>query len=193
MANREHWRVFCAIDIPANVRQRIGEHISELKKLVPDASVSWTRTDNTHLTLKFLGNIPVAAVERVSGAASRAVSEVRPFEINVTGAGSFPAHGQPRILWVGLEDSEQKLASVQKRLEEELFEEGFPKEARAFHPHLTIARIRRPQHARTLAAVHRNLGFESISIRVDELLVVRSELHPSGSQYTVISRHPLGP
>lgn len=191
MSSSEQWRVFCAVDIPHNVRQKIEEHISHLKRSVPDASASWTRLDNMHLTLKFLGDTPKRAVQKLSHAAQRAVLGLAPFEIIATGAGSFPKSGQPRVVWVGLEDVEGKLAHLQARLEEEAFKEGFAREQRAFHPHLTVARLRKPHGARRLATAHKELGFPSITIEVKELLVIRSELHPSGSRYTVISHHRL--
>ena len=191
MSNSEQWRVFCAIDIPNEVRGKIDQHIAELKRLVPDSGASWTRTENMHLTLKFMGNVPKLSVEKLSKAAARAVSNEAAFEIVARGAGSFPQSGQPRVPWIGLEDIAGKLAELHARLEAEAFEEGFAREERAFHPHLTVARLRKPHHARALATEHKTLGFEPVAIRVGELSVIRSELHPKGSRYTLVSRHEL--
>ncbi len=66
-----------------------------------------------------------------------------------------------------------------------------PKESRRFHPHLTIARLRKPEQARTLAAAHKAMEIVPAEIQVSELLVIRSELSSAGSKYTVISRYPL--
>lgn len=185
------WRVFCAVELSEGVRQRTSRHIARLKEAVADAQASWSRADNIHLTLKFLGEIPQASVRNLSEAASRAVAGVAPFTIRLEQTGVFPSHGAPRVLWIGANDCEGKLGELHKRLEAESEKAGFPSESRTFHPHLTLARLRKPQHARTLASAHKATEFEPVEIDVAELLVVRSELSPEGSKYSTISRHPL--
>lgn len=95
------------------------------------------------------------------------------------------------MLWIGINDPDSKIAKLHAHLEEECAKEGFEKEAQRYHPHLTIARLRKPQGARTLAAAHEELDFSPTQIVVRELLVIRSELGRGGSRYTVISRHSL--
>lgn len=190
--SNETWRVFCAIEIPELTRGRVLQHIARLRETVPDARASWSRDANLHLTLKFLGEIPQTSVPNVSAAASRAVVELRPFVIRLEHTGAFPKHGQPRVLWIGIDDPSACLSELQTRLENECAKEGFEKEKRLFHPHLTLARLRQPQHANELSVAHKQQEFEPADIEVRELLVIRSELSSKGSKYTVISRHPLG-
>ena len=187
----EPWRVFCAVEIPEPVRQTVLRHIAGLKEAVPDAKASWSRDANLHLTLKFLGEIPQASVPDILTAASRAVAGLAPFSIRLEQTGVFPKHGQPRVFWIGINDSSGKLGELHARLDDELAKAGFDKDDRPFHPHLTVARLRQPRHARTLAAAHQQLEFEPAEIAVSELLVIRSELSSEGSKYTVVSRHPL--
>jgi 2'-5' RNA ligase len=189
----ESWRVFIAIELPANIRKRIAEHIDRLRNSVPDARASWSREDTLHLTLKFLGDIPVTSVEQLSAAASIAADKVEPFEIVVDGCGAFPPRGQPRVLWIGIDDPSGKLSELNCALEDECANAGFAREPRAFHPHLTIVRIRQPQGSRQLAAMHREIGFNREAISVSELAVIRSELRSEGSKHTTISRHALAP
>jgi 2'-5' RNA ligase len=184
-------RVFCAVEVPERVRQLVLDHVAQLKEAVPDAQASWCRDTNLHLTLKFLGEIPLASISDISNAASRAVFGLEPFSIRVEETGAFPKQGPPRVLWIGVGDFSGKLAELHSRLEDEAAEAGFAREARAFHPHLTVARLRHARHARTLAAAHRELGFKPVDIAVAELLVIRSELGGEGSKYTVISRYAL--
>jgi 2'-5' RNA ligase len=185
------WRVFCAVELTAQIRQLLLQRIVELKKAVPEARASWSREENLHLTVKFLDEIPEVRVADLSAAASRAVSSLAPFEIQFESAGAFPKNGLPRVLWIGIRDSEGKLQELQARLEAEATRSGFAKEERVFHPHLTLARIRNPEHARELANVHKDMPFESVTMNVAELLVIRSELNSKGSRYTIISRHSL--
>jgi 2'-5' RNA ligase len=188
-AGNESWRVFCAVEIPAPARRLLLEHIARLKAAAPDAKASWSREENLHLTLKFLGEVPQTAVERLSNAASHAVADLSTFSIQLEHTGVFPNHGAVRVLWIGINDFSGMLAELQARLEDQAALAGFAKEARRFQPHLTLARLRKP--ARTLAAAHQQLAFDPQEIAVSELLAIRSELTNAGSKYTVVSRHAL--
>ena len=187
----ETWRVFCAIELPSLVRDSISEHITRLREAMPDSPASLSRAENVHLTLKFVGEISYGRANDLSQAAEQAVAGFSPFEIGIGNTGSFPKHGAPRVLWVGIDDYSGKLAALQAKLDAECLRLGFEKEARAFNPHLTIARLRKPQGARALALSHKEMGFASTDVSVLELAVIRSELSSKGSKYTVISRHAL--
>lgn len=191
-ANRERWRVFCAVELPPEVRARTSDHAARLRECSTQTRASWPRADNLHLTLKFLGEIAQTRVEELSIAASRAALSVQPFNLTIEGAGAFPPRGLPRVIWLGINDSSGSLARLQSNLEEECAAAGFAREERPFHPHLTLARIRAPQGARELARLHRETGFAAIEFPVTELVVMRSELGAGGSRYTEISRHELG-
>lgn len=167
-------------------------HIAALKKTAPDDRASWARETSLHLTLKFLGNIPKASVADLSEAAAAAVAGIESFPIRLEATGVFPERGHARVLWVGVNDVSGKLHGLQSRLEAQSALVGFPKDERSFSPHLTIARLRHPQDARTLAVVHKQMNFEAAEMNVSELLAIRSELSSAGSKYTVISKHQLG-
>jgi 2'-5' RNA ligase len=76
-------------------------------------------------------------------------------------------------------------------LETECEKEGFARDQRQFHPHLTLARIRASEGARELKREHDWIVWEPVQFEVSELLVIESELGPGGSRYSTISRHPL--
>ena len=185
------WRVFCAIEIPENIRQRISQHAQHLHEALPDVQASWTKPDNIHLTLKFFGNISQQQALKASEAAARAVDGLGSFTIQVEGAGSFPPRGPAKVLWMGISDPTGKLVQLQQKFESECEQEGFPKEARAFHPHLTVARLRTTRGARALAEQHKQLGFAGGMVSVSSLILFRSELSSKGSTYTKISTHRL--
>jgi len=187
----DSWRIFCAVELPQSARRLVLEHIARLKEKVPQAKASWARDANLHLTLKFLGEIPTPSVADFSKAVSRTVSAVQPFSIRFEQTGVFPTHGQPRVLWIGVNDLSAKLTELHARLEEESAPAGFAKETRPFHPHLTVARLRQADKARALANAHQQMEFDPLEVDVAELLVIRSELSSEGSKYTVVSRHAL--
>jgi 2'-5' RNA ligase len=93
------------------------------------------------------------------------------------------------VLWIGIADPSGRLSELNRALEDECANAGFAREPRAFHPHLTLARLLQPQGSRQLAASHKEIGFNREEIRVSDLAVVRSELRSEDSKHTTISRH----
>ena len=185
------WRMFCAFELPENLRTRIQEHAKRVREAAPDVAASWSRPENIHLTLKFFGNVDPARVLVISAAAERVVKEFPPLQIAVGQTGVFPRPSRPQVLWIGVGDQSGALQKLQQRLDDEFALEGFSKEDRPYRPHLTIARIRRPQKVNRLADVHLGLEFSNVTLSLSELILFRSELSPKGSKYTAISRHRL--
>lgn len=185
---QKDWRVFCAVELPAEVRARLEEHILRLRKEVPDAVASWSRVENIHLTLKFFGNVAVRRIEKISAVAERVVKQFSTFQIGVGETGVFPRPSRAQVLWIGVSDASGQLSALHEKFEDECAAEGFEKENRPYRPHLTIARLRKPEGARHLADAHLQMQFETIQVNVEELVVFRSELSPKGSRYTPISR-----
>lgn len=186
-----HWRVFAAIELSSKIQTRIEKQIQTLKAAVPDNRASWSRPENIHLTLKFFGNVPQRRIPRISEAAARVVKQLSKFQIQIENTGAFPKVSQPRVLWIGVSDPTGELSQLQQLFETECAVEGFEKETRDFSPHLTIARLRRPEGAKALAETNQKLGFESMSVEVNELVVFRSEPSSKGSKYTALARHRI--
>lgn len=191
VSSNEVWRVFCAIELPEATRVRLMEHIAQLRTQLPEVRVSWSRESNIHLTLKFIGEISRALVPKFESAISRAVRGSAPFPILISGNGVFPNRRDPRVIWIGITDPNEALGTLHLRLETESEKEGFSKEKRRFHPHLTLARVRHPEEARELAQAHEALTFPAEEIIVNELVLIRSELSSTGSKYTTLSGHAL--
>jgi 2'-5' RNA ligase len=203
LRNVDSLRTFIAIELPTELRRRVVEHIDRLRRELPDVRASWLREDNLHLTLKFLGDVPLTRIADVSAAAARATQAIAPFELMLSGCGAFPPHGRPKVLWIGIESGTQAsglpdlgtqvsgLPDLHAALEHQLATAEFPHEARPFHPHLTIARLRQPSGGRELSDFHKRLGIPPQSFVVSEIVVFRSELLREGSRHTAISRHEL--
>jgi 2'-5' RNA ligase len=196
LESKQRMRIFCAVDVPDEVRARVAAHITRLRESVNSSSslrISWERVEKLHLTLKFLGELESVRVEALMRAARRAAESVEKFEVRLQEAGAFPANNNPRVLWLGLQDETRRLAEFHERLETECAHENFPREPRAFHPHLTIARIRIPNTApaRQLAKLHRETEFAPATFTVNELIVMQSQLGAGGSRYTPLARYEL--
>ncbi|HEY9402759.1 MAG TPA: RNA 2',3'-cyclic phosphodiesterase [Pyrinomonadaceae bacterium] len=186
-------RIFCAVELPEDSRARVAAHVESLRKAAQGSlKITWERAEKLHLTLKFLGEIEAERVEALTRAADRAADVTGNFEVSLREAGAFPPRGNPRVLWLGLHDDAGHLAELQKRLEAECERENFPREPRAFRPHITIARIRAPNAAaRHLATIHREADFAPAPFNVGEFVVMQSQLGAGGSRYTPLSRHAL--
>jgi 2'-5' RNA ligase len=175
-------RTFICVEIPETIKERIGALQRALKHV--NARVSWVKPENIHLTLKFLGGVRASRIVALRQAVSRAVSGSGPFEVAVCGTGCFPSIGNPRVLWVGLTDLPNELLQLHKQIEDELAGQGFPRNARPFAPHLTIGRLRSREGAQDLARELIEAGFEAALAPATRVVVMRSDLRPTGSLYT---------
>lgn len=175
-------RTFICIEVPKSIRERIGA----LQQTVGlhDAKISWVKPSNIHLTLKFLGDVTATRIPAVISAVERAARLSRTFEIEVGGAGCFPSAKRPRVFWVGLTAVPDGLARLHALIEEELVGEGFAPDARKFSPHLTIGRVRSPKNVPRVAEDLIATDFERENFQTTDVIVMRSDLNPSGSIYT---------
>lgn len=180
-------RLFIAIELPAALQERVTGAVAPLEREVPRKSVRWVKPEGRHLTLKFLGEVQSAKVEAIRLGMQGAVAPYAPLRVDLAGFGVFPNTRRPRVLWVGVENLDGRLAGVQSALEARMADLGFERERRRFRPHITLGRVGRNvrgQEARELAG--RLEGFEIGplgGIEVTQVHLIRSELKPSGAVY----------
>src|SRR5436305_14699970 len=98
---RNTHRTFIAFEILANLRATVIDYIKQIRDKVPDVSASWSREDSLHLTLKFLGDVPIARIGDVSAAACAAVRASGPLELILGGSGGFTQKITHCVLWLG--------------------------------------------------------------------------------------------
>lgn len=173
-------RLFVALDFPGAVRERLRELIARLKAGASDAR--WVRPEGMHITLKFIGETDPAKVDSIR-AALGTIHSPQPVELNFRGLGFFPHERQPRVLWCGAEASPNlaQLAADVERVFEPL---GFPAEARAFVPHLTLARFPSSKGIKEIVRAANDLkSYEFGSARETEFHLIESMLKPSGAEY----------
>ena len=149
----------------------------------------WAPVENQHITLKFLGSTLSDRLSAVSDAITSTASGVAPRAATLTSLGAFPSGRRARVLWVGVDDPDEVMATAARRLDAALEPLGFRVEKRAFHPHLTLARFKVP---RLLPAELPEVAAGLEPFAVDELVLFRSRLHPKGARYEAIDAFPLG-
>jgi 2'-5' RNA ligase len=179
-------RSFIAIDIPDDVKKKIAEVQSELRE--SPADVKWVKLGSIHLTLKFLGNIEEGQIKEIGEKMRESARTISPFSIDVTRMGVFPNIRNPRVIWIGLEETGGRLSALQKGIEENLQLLGFEKEQRDFSPHLTIGRVKSSKGKSRLIEILERKKDESFhqSISVREVRLMKSDLKPTGPVYTVL-------
>jgi 2'-5' RNA ligase len=175
-------RAFLAIDLPETLRPGLALAQGELKK--SHADVRWVPQGNIHITLKFFGNLPDAAVPPIIAAARQAASQQAPLSLEVLGAGAFPSSRSPRVVWLGLGGDLLPLSQFFYRLEKAFAQLGYPPEGRAFNPHLTLGRVRSPEGRAQLSRAIEKLVVAWPPFQVREIILYQSVLSPKGSTYT---------
>jgi 2'-5' RNA ligase len=184
-------RAFVAVNLDEPLRAALAQAQARLRQVPAD--VSWTLPGNIHLTLKFLGEIGERGVERVGHTLEKAAASHAPFTARVGGFGVFPPKGPPRVVWAGMTEGAGALVSLQASVERALAALGFPREGRPFRPHVTLGRVRSPRNAAALVEAVAALGGGDLgTVAVTHVDLMRSQLHPKGSIYTVLRSIPLG-
>ena len=177
-------RTFVAVEIPSPLRQALSEMIDELRRIPVD--IKWVRPESIHITLKFLGEITPEEVQKVFTAVEHVAARHSPFALSTAAGGAFPSLSRPKVYWIGLNPANQdRLNHLQQDLEEQLEKFGFPREKRAFRPHLTIGRVRHPRGIEVLNKQFMAYPFPEYSLPVNALLVMKSELRREGARYTI--------
>lgn len=180
----EKIRAFIAVRLPDSVRAQVAEVQRQLKPNLPD--VTWTRPEAMHLTLQFLGDIESHAVTNLGHSLRDDTRALVAFDLQLAAVGSFGN----RVLWIGLARGEEPLQQLAAAVHQATGEFAAHQEARAFHPHVTMGRCRRP--VRGLNAALREVRLPDFeSWRANEFELIRSELSPHGSRYTILDHVPL--
>src|ERR1700756_3628335 len=110
----EQFRMFISLPVPDTVKEELRRLQHELRAHLPDDAVRWTRPEQVHLTLKFLGNVPVEQVEELAGAMRAVCGEFSPIAMRAEKLGFFPPRGVPRVLWVSVRDEREELLRLQR-------------------------------------------------------------------------------
>jgi 2'-5' RNA ligase len=183
-------RLFVAVPVPPEALDACRTLIDGVRRGPAGRGARWVRTENLHLTLRFLGDTPADRVPAVAEAVRRAAGGGRAFEVRLAGAGAFPSSGRPRALWLGIVQGAPELGAIASALESPLAELGWPPEDRPFRPHLTVARTDAASiadGARTAADLVAAAGGWTTSFRADRVVLYRSHLRAGPPVYEPVA------
>ena len=182
-------RAFIAVGLSEETRAALAEVQSELRRV--QADVKWVAVESIHITLKFLGWVDDAMLEKIKAVAASCAAGGA-FSYTVNGLGSFPPGRKPRVVWAGVTDGAARLIALAQKLDAALEPLGFEKENRPFVPHLTIGRVRSPRKAELLApAIEHHASTMFGTCEVSELILFESKLSPRGATYLPVERFNL--
>jgi 2'-5' RNA ligase len=180
-------RFFFAVTLSKEIIARVTDVQQNLRKAIGDVGVKWTRPEQFHYTLRFLGEQPAPKAHIAVEAAQAVAADCKEFDFSLGGIGAFPNSQRPTILWIGASAGVEELTSLANTLEWRLQRAGFRKENQDFNAHLTISRIK--GYAGEIAAV-KSLKTADVgelgTVRVDRFVLMQSVLKPTGSEYTVV-------
>ena len=184
-------RTFLALELPETIKAVLRRRTERLAHALPEVRI--VDVAGLHLTLAFLGELDNAHLAAATEAAEEAASAHAPITLRLARLGTFGSARSPRVIWVGLAGEVAQLGALQSTLADALAARGFPREARPFAPHLTLARIKKPLSDDLLAALARLQGEPApdAAWQADALSVMKSELLRPAALYTALSRWPL--
>lgn len=175
-------RLFIGIELPESITTRL----ELMSGGIPGAR--WEAGEKLHVTLRFLGDVDHGLARQLEAALE--TIDFPPFELALRGVGVFPPRGSPRILWAGLEDR-AVVTQLHAAIEKVLGPLGFEPEHRKFHPHVTLARLKRPPERRVAEFVAQHALLSTEPFEVDHFTLYSSVLNPRGSKYRVEARFEL--
>jgi 2'-5' RNA ligase len=189
-------RAFIAIPLPESLLKRLVRVQRQLQQQVPPRSVRWVRPEGIHLTLKFLGDMSTTKLPQIEAALAAVARNGPACTFTVAGLGCFPNPRRPRVVWVGIEEPTGRLAALQDAIEEVVAPFGYPPEGRGFTPHLTLGRVHRKANHSDRARIGEVVTTTEVGtlsqVPVGHFSLIRSDLKPTGAEYTTLAEFRLG-
>ena len=199
-------RLFVAVEIDQSLARELGRVTGEIRQRfearAPRAKVTWIPPERLHFTVHFIGETAADRANAIEAVLTAPI-DVPAFDLTVTGLGTFPARGTPRVVWLGVGDGRDGLIAVEQAVRARLGDfrlkaegadtaEATGKAAAAYTPHLTLARVRDAAGLRTRDFLSGASNAPLGTTRVDAITLFESRLSPKGPAYVPLQRTPLG-
>jgi 2'-5' RNA ligase len=185
--------LFVSLAVPEAVKARMAETQERFRRLLPGSNLRWTRHEQFHLTLRFLGAVEAQKVGAMEHELRLAVASFPAFVLTAGGIGCFPNPRRPRVLWVGVSDPGDRLLALQGAVESVAGSYSIEPAEKRFTGHLTLARIQ-------LLSAEENRRLSDLAASCSEPLgtwdvrtvdLMRSELSPKGARHSRLACAPL--
>jgi 2'-5' RNA ligase len=187
-------RLFFGIEVGDAIAQGAEHLVDTLRRraasLAPAARITWVTAARLHVTVRFIGQVEETRARKIMEAFRQPLTE-RPFDLVVSGTGTFPPRGAPRVIWAGLAGGAAEAEAVERLVTARLTPLGVAPEARAYRPHLTLGRVKEPAGLRAATLLE---GFEQHAfgrVQVSAITLFESRLSPKGPTYVPLLRTPF--
>jgi len=191
-------RAFLAVELSQGLRSELATVQQELThRLEPemkrDRRIRWAQPASMHLTIKFLGDMDEQVVDPLQVAVKQAIESRLAVTVPLERLGAFPRPQSPRVLWVGPSENwergveAERVAEIHGAIEQACERLGFLRETKPFSPHLTLARIKVGERQVGVALARSGVLDRPLSLgslAVESVVLMKSELKPTGSVYT---------
>jgi 2'-5' RNA ligase len=170
-------RSFIGIPLTNDARETIYKIYPDIKNL------KFTKKENLHITVKFLGEVKEEKIEKIKEAIEESCNDITKFKISSNRLSAFPSLTYARVIWANVIEGVSIIEKIYKKLEKILEKTGFKKEDRKYIPHITIAR------AKTGVDITDYLSKFEMNSEVNEIVLYRSDLTSTGPIYTEIFKY----
>jgi 2'-5' RNA ligase len=190
----QKYRLFIAIPLPAEVKIEVEKAQGELRRAAPAECVRWTKPEQFHLTLRFLGDVEAEHLDALTRALQRACAGFPPLPLRAERIGFFPDPRRPRVVWMGVRDADGKLPLLQQAVVSAVA--GFTREEPegGFAGHVTLGRVKaiKRVEAEKMAGLARGMADRFFGgWTADKVQILRSELAPHGACHSTLAVVPL--
>lgn len=169
-------RLFVAIGFSDEARHALAAYYAAALPPLPGKVVP---PQNWHITLRFLGEVGDAIIDRLVYALD-VIDKPGPFPLKLSGLGAFPDARRATVLWAGIGAGERELVALAAVAEEAAVHAGLAPEDRPFRPHLSLARVQPPQDVWPWLEV---VPEPPVKISVDSIGLFRSHLGGASAEY----------
>ncbi|MBF0252668.1 MAG: RNA 2',3'-cyclic phosphodiesterase [Candidatus Omnitrophica bacterium] len=182
-------RLFIAIELSSEAKKTLLNIVDTLK--TSEADVKWADQGTMHLTLRFLGDMPIKSIEKLKTKIPKILLGIAPFDFELSQIGVFSSWTTPQVLWVGARDENNKLNNISEKIRQGTFFESFNKDKKAFVPHITLGRIKSSSHRVALRKIARSIVVPPVKVNVSTVTLFSSKFAPGGVLHTPLARFDL--
>ena len=187
-------RVFVAVDVGDAVRREAARVVSALQIKLEAAKtppkVVWVKPAALHVTIRFLGDVEPAEVERITPLLAPPIP-LAPFDVQWRGIGTFPNNRHPRALWLGVTNGAAQLAAVEAEISRRLAGAAVELADRALLPHLTLGRVKMAGAGLDWPKILQSAEVKNAASVIDRVTLYQSRLSQYGPHYTELVSAPL--
>ena len=178
-------RLFFAIKFDDALNAKLSAFIEKLAQEVDEHALRWLKSENFHITLRFLGMVSALQKEEIITALPELIGKILPFDLRLGKLLLFPNTLHPKCLALKVLPG-QPLLTLAKILGQLALKHNCQQEKYPFTPHITLGRFKHsPDFDFTQLPVH------TLQCLVREIYLLKSDVDHQGASYSVIGQWPL--